>query len=97
MSAGNQDLRNVLVVFREEVAETMRQMVFPLREQYGLSIISNEEEAERKGKAFVNFYNVLTSAGIDPKDALQVSQGMFITPSDVLSKHLEKELDVICR
>ncbi len=88
----NQELWNFLVRFREEVAETMRQMVFPLREQYGLSIISNEEEAERKGKALVKFYSELTAAGIDPKDALPVSQIMFATPSDVLKEHFAKEL-----
>ena len=74
----------------------MRLMVFPLREQYGLSIISNEEEAERKGKAFVKFYSELTAAGIDPKDALQASQGMFAAPGDVLKEHFAKELDVVC-
>lgn len=77
------EIKQSIIAVREEIANLMREMVWPLRDCVGLSVITNEDEAERRGKAVARFYKELIAADIDKTLALQMAQKLFIDSSEM--------------
>jgi hypothetical protein len=77
------EVKGAIIAVREEIANLMRESMYPLRDCVGLSIINHEDEAERKGKAIARFYKELIAADIDKAAALQMAQKLFIEPADM--------------
>ena len=88
-----EELREVLKVVREEVPGLLKDIIGPLKELFGIAFTTTEEEAERKAKAIAKFYKELVEAGIDKDVALQMTQGNFINPMDLISKLSETWLE----
>jgi hypothetical protein len=77
------EIKQTIAVVKEEIANLMRESMYPLRDCVGLQIITHEDEAERRGKAIARFYKELIAADIDKAAALQMVQKVFIDPVDL--------------
>jgi hypothetical protein len=77
------EVKQSILAVREEFGDMLRNIMWPLRECLGLSLITHEDEAERRGKAIALFYKQLIAADIDKTAALQIVQKLFIDPVDV--------------
>jgi hypothetical protein len=77
------EIKQTMAAVKEEIANLMRESMYPLRDCVGLQIIAHEDEAERRGKAITRFYKELITADIDKEMALQMVQKVFIDPVDI--------------
>jgi hypothetical protein len=88
------EIKAAIVAVREETGNLIREMMWPLKEFIGITLVNHEDEAERRGKAVARFYKELIAAGIDPAAALQLTQTEFINPTEIVRDYLLKDLEV---
>ncbi len=77
------EVRQSIVAVREEFGNMLRDTMWPLYEGLGLSFVSNEDVADKRGKAIGLLYKQLIAADIDKATALQMVQKLFIEPADL--------------
>jgi hypothetical protein len=88
------DLKTAVGSIREETGNLIRDMMWPLKDLIGITLINHEDEAERRGKAVARFYKELIAAGIDQPAAIQLVQSEFINPTEIVRDYLIKDLEV---
>jgi hypothetical protein len=88
------EMKQAIGAVREETGNLVRDMMWPLKELIGITLVNHEDEAERRGKAVARFYKELIAGGIDPAAAIQLTQTEFINPTEIVRDYLVKDLEV---
>lgn len=89
-----EEMKTAIGSIREETGSLIHNMMWPLKDFIGITLVSHEDEAERRGKAVARFYKELIAAGIDPAAAIQLTQTEFINPTEIIREYLVKDLEV---
>jgi hypothetical protein len=94
MSDNAQQLRERIIVVREELSNTLFGIINPLRGDSGFSYFWNEDEAVRKAKILSRFYKELIDGGIDKEMAWQLTQKFLVLPDELIKEYYLKSLDI---
>jgi hypothetical protein len=89
-----EEMRAAIGAIREETGNLIHNIMWPLKDFIGITLINHEDEAERRGKAVARFYKELIAAGIDPAAAIQLTQTEFINPTEIIRDYVVKDLEV---